>query len=1156
MKVITGNYIVFRQFEVPLEKKQNNWMTFQKNNKHIITSLILFMILFSDLTSQIEFTYQSEYSYLKGKDAALLPGTWMNPGFDYSGWVVGKAPFRYGDGTGGTELTDMQNSYTTVFMRTTFECSNTDLIKELTINADYDDGFIIWINGTFAISSNAPSNPSYNSTATENHESATGVAYTVSAGSLNLTDGTNYIAVQGFNVSLTSTDFYLDIEINAEKNLPELINPADIEFSVQSGFFENPFNMILSSADASLNITYTLDGSNPQNSTTGITSDQPVTVLIDPESIIGRPVTPSVIVRASVSKPGYKPAISASRTYIFADKVKTQKWPGGDWPSTQINGQLIDLEMDPDVVNNPVYSGQIISSLLSIPSISIITDLKNLFDPASGIYVNATGHGLEWERECSTELINPDGTPGFSVNAGLRIRGGWSRNYDFPKHAFRLFFREKYGNDKLRYPLFGDEGVDEFDKIDLRAEQNYAWSIGDPNNSMVREVFSRDTQRDMNQPYTRSRYYHLYLNGMYWGLFQSQERSEANYAESYFGGDKDEYDVVKVNTETGYLVEATDGSIDSWLKLYNMCLKGFSSNADYFRIEGKDENGKPVKGGEIMVDLDNLIDYMSVIFYSGNFDSPTAVFMENKKANNFYAIDNRVDKSKGFTFYIHDAEHSLFDEVHSPGIGLYEDRVNIGTRTDSWKMDVSDLTRFHPQWLHFKLSANPEYRIRFADRAWKHFSDKGVFSPDSALKRLNKRISELDPAVVAESARWGDSKRTGAPYTKIGNWIPEIEKIRKNFIPLRTNIVINQLKKADLYPEIQAPVIRSQSGIQYDNDIAFNSSLSVVIENPDNTGTIYYTLNGTDPRKTGGGINIGTKFSVQDINLNISASAQIKARVLSGGKWSALQQVNFLDQNEDYANLRITELYYHPPDYISGSDTTKGQDLEFLEFKNTGNNSINLGGLMVDSAVHYTFPEKILLPPKQFYVIASKPRKFYNYYGMVPSGNFQGNFSNSGEEVLLSDKNKAEVIDFVYDDSSPWPSEADGEGFSLSSAEINPTRSPSDYSYWTLSVIKDGTPFADNVLSAEEPPDTGDKGSLTTYPNPTTGIVTIQLITDEDIINMDLMVFSVTGKLIKHTSIGNPGQFDLSSYGLPSGVYIFKVTSSGYSSRAAVVLTK
>ena len=1156
MKGTTGNSIVIRQFEISQNKKLYTGMTGHRKNNHIVLSLILLMILFPDLTAQIEFTYQSEYSCLKGKDAASLPVNWMNPGFDYSGWTKGKAPFRYGNGTGGTELSDMQNNYTTVFLRSSFECSNKNLIKEITITADYDDGFIIWINGSVALASNAPSSPKYNSVAPANHESGTGIEYTITTSSLNLSDGINYIAVQGFNVSLTSSDFYLDIDIHAEKNLPQLIDTAGIEFSVQSGFFENPFNLVLSSTDTAAQITYTLDGSNPQNSTTGFTSGQPVIVLIDPDNISGRPSTPSVIVRASVSKPGYKPSISTSRTYVFTDKVRSQKWPGGGWPAMDVNGQLIDLAMDPDVVNDPAYSGQIGSSLLGIPSISIITDLKNLFDPASGIYVNAMGHGLEWERECSAELINPDGTPGFNVNAGLRIRGGYSRRDEFPKHAFRLFFREKYGNDKLRYPLFGDEGVDEFDKIDLRAEQNYAWSNGSINNSMVREVFSRDTQRDMNQPYTRSRYYHLYLNGMYWGLFQSQERSEARFAESYFGGNEEEFDVVKVNTENGYLVEVTDGSIESWQKLYSMCQKGFTANSDYFKIEGKNENGKPVKGGEIMVDLDNLIDFMLVIFYTGNFDAPTAVFMQNKKANNFYAIDNRTDKSKGFTFFIHDAEHSLFDEVHTPGMGLYEDRVNIGTRTDNLRMEVSDITRFHPQWLHFMLSANPEYRIRFADRAWKHFSANGVFSPDSALKRLNKRIIEVDAAVIAESARWGDSKRTGAPYTKNNQWIPEIEKIRNRFIPLRTNIVIDQLKQAGLYPLIQAPVIRNQANILNETDIIFTSPLSIVIENPNSSGTIYYTLNGTDPRKTGGGINTGTLFSLNDINLNVSASAQIKARVLSNGQWSALQQVNFIKQDEDYSNLRITELHYHPPDLISGSDTTEGQDLEFLEFKNTGNNSISLGGLVVDSAVHYTFPEKNLLPPKQFYVIASKPKKFFDFYGMLPSGNFQGNFSNTGEEVLLSDPKGAEIFNFVYDDSSPWPWEADGGGFSLSSKEINPSGSPVDYSYWTLSVIKDGTPFADNVLSSDEPTDYGNKGSLIAYPNPTAGIVTIQLVTDEAVSNVDLMLFSATGSLIKHATIGNPGMIDLSSLSLPAGVYIFKVTSSKYSSRTAVILTK
>lgn len=1125
------------------------------NRNLFVTHLILLFVITCDLQAQIDFSYQSEYSFLKGRDAATLPGNWMSPGFDYSGWTKSKAPFRYGNGAGGTELSDMQNNYTVVFLRSTFECLNKDLINELNIYADYDDGFIIWINGVMALNINAPALPAYNGLAPANHESGVGIPYTVSAGSLNLVEGTNYIAVQGFNVSLSSSDFYIDLEIHAEKNQPEVTDTAGIEFSVNSGFFMDPFNLSMTSPDPSLQIIYTLDGSNPQNSLTSFTADSPASVIINPESTTGRPATPSVIIRASLVKTGFKPSKPASRTFIFTEKVKTQSWPGGDWPSYNINGQLIDLEMDGEVVNDPIYSGQITASLTGIPSISIVTDLKNLFDPASGIYVNAAGHGLEWERECSTELIFPDGTKGFNVNAGLRIRGGWSRNDGFPKHAFRLFFREKYGNDKLRYPLFGNEGVTEFDKIDLRADQNYAWSNGMVNNSMVREVFSRDTQRDMGQPYTRSRYYHLYLNGMYWGLFQSQERSEARYAETYFGGAEEDYDVVKVNTENGYTVEATDGNLDSWQKLYQMCQKGFISNSDYFKIEGKDQSGKPVKGGEIMVDIDNLIDFMLVIFYTGNFDAPTASFMLNKRANNFYAIDDRTDKSKGFTFYTHDAEHSMFDEAHNPGIGLYEDRVTIGQRTDNMKMEVNDLTVFHPQWLHFKLSDNPEYRARFADRAWKHLSEGGALSPEKSLERINIRINEVDVAIVAESARWGDSKRTGAPYTRNNNWIPEISKIRNNYIPYRTKVLIDQLLRADLFPGVNAPVIKMQSGTPVPENVFLTSPLTIEIENPNSSGTIYYTLNGSDPRKPGGGVNTGVSFSLNTVRLNVASSTQIKARILSGGEWSAMQQVNIINQQEDFSNLRITELHYHPVDYISGSDTTEGQDLEFIEFKNTGNNSINLSGLVLDSAVYYTFPENILLPPRQFFVIASKPSKFYNYYGLIASGNFKGNFSNAGEEILLSKPIEQDIINFTYQDSSPWPDEADGEGFSLSSSDINPAGDPGNYSYWTLSVKKDGTPFADNILTGDGPaPD--DNGSLVAYPNPTKGLITIQLLTDEEVSDMDLMIFTTTGKLVKHTTIGNPGLFDLAASGLPAGVYIIKGTSLKYSSRTVVILTK
>ena len=91
-------------------------------------------------------------------------------------------------------------------------------------------------------------------------------------------------------------------------------------------------------------------------------------------------------------------------------------------------------------------------------------------------------------------------------------------------------------NGKLKFPLFGDEGADEFDKLDIRTSAQYSWSLIQGNLfdwqvgnlcTMNRDVFSHDIQRDMGHPYTRSRYNHLYINGVYWGLYQTQERAEA-----------------------------------------------------------------------------------------------------------------------------------------------------------------------------------------------------------------------------------------------------------------------------------------------------------------------------------------------------------------------------------------------------------------------------------------------------------------------------------------------------------------------------------------------------------------------------------------------------------------------------------------------------
>src|SRR5437667_6219628 len=134
--------------------------------------------------------------------------------------------------------------------------------------------------------------------------------------------------------------------------------------------------------------------------------------------------------------------------------------------------------MDPDVVNNPLYSATIKNDLKTIPSFAIVMDLKDLFNSSTGIYANAGQDGSAWERPASIELIYPDGTKGFQINAGLRIRGGYSRSPANPKHAFRFFFRREYGAPRLKFQAFASQGgVDTFDGYDLRTFQNYSWSF-------------------------------------------------------------------------------------------------------------------------------------------------------------------------------------------------------------------------------------------------------------------------------------------------------------------------------------------------------------------------------------------------------------------------------------------------------------------------------------------------------------------------------------------------------------------------------------------------------------------------------------------------------------------------------------------------------
>jgi len=937
-------------------------------------------------------------------------------------------------------------------------------------------------------------------------------------------------------------------------------------FYPERGFYETNFNLSISSILPSYQIKYTLDGSDPLSSASAFTTSGAATVAVNPNSTTGRAKTPCVTVSAVIMQNGVQASEVITHSYIFLDKVLTQTYPGGDWPEYMVNDQGLDYDMDSRVVNDSRYNKDMIDAFKDIPTFSLVTDNDNLFDPQTGIYVNALYHGMEWERPVSVELINPDGSTGFQINAGLRIRGGWSRHGYNPKHAFRLFFREEeYGHAKLKFPLFGDEGVDEFDKVDLRTSQNYSWSFysgGDGRyNTMTRDVFSRDMQREMGQPYTRSRFYHLYLNGMYWGIFQTQERPEASFAASYMGGNSDDYDVIKINIADNfgsgsYDIEATDGNLDAWQEVFDACQVGFTGNANYFQLQGLNADGSKNPEGRNLVDIDNLIDYMLIIFYTGNFDSPVSKFRSNKDPNNFYAIYNRND-NEGFKFLSHDAEHTLLYDYVSIGDGINENRVNLHELDDWNRMEVWDFNKFHPQWLHYKLCDNAEYRMRFIDHVYKQFYNNGVFVPANTTKIFTGRTKEIEMAIIAESARWGDSNGNWTPRTKDDDWLPIVNQIVDDYFPERPAIVLDQLYDESLYVNIDPPTVLHQNVEIIESSVNITSGYALTLINPNNKqGNILYTLDGSDPRLIGGAASPTAIDGGDQVDVSISSTSILKARIKNNNTWSALHEISFL-AGEDLGMIKITEIHYHPLDDGDVDD----KEFEFLEVRNTGAAIVNLTNAAFVNGVDYTFPAATTLDPGAYYVIASNPAMFQQRYQFTPDGEYDGQLDNGGERIVMLSATGDTIINVRYNDKAPWPTLPDSLGYSLVSAQNNPTGDPDDAAYWRSSHNVHGSPGQTDLATEVKPePALPQQFALyANYPNPFNPETRLSFAVAKPGM-VTIKVFDILGRevAIVADQFYSPGLYNVTwrPNNIAGGVYFYQMKANGFTQTRKLLFLK
>ena len=367
---------------------------------------------------------------------------------------------------------------------------------------------------------------------------------------------------------------------------------------------------------------------------------------------------------------------------------------------------------------------------------------------------------------------------------------------------------------------------------------------------------------------------------------------------------------------------------------------------------------------------------------------------------------------------------------------------------------------FFTHWWWPRLFSDPDFYQRYIDR-WVELR-KGKFSPTSVnalLDALNAQATA--EAVARDLARWNQAKRewtspfTGAVYPASQD--AEVQRL-KDYLQQRANFFESQWV---------APVTFSQNGG------SVSPGFTLTMSAPG--ATIYYTLNGTDPRPSGGGApTVGGGVFTYTGPTTINATTRVRARAynpgwtaLTGGSnpplvsfWSGLADSVFSTAPAAVTGkLNLTEVHYNP----LPNGATDGDEYEFLEFKNVTATSIDLTGLTFSNGIEYSFPPAATLAPGAFWIIARNAAKFAERYPFVTlHGLYTGKLDNSGERFALLSAGGAPIFDFSYDDVSPWPLTADGLGSSLVPIVPSVHVTPGDPATWRSSSGIGGSPGADD----------------------------------------------------------------------------------------------
>jgi len=713
--------------------------------------------------------------------------------------------------------------------------------------------------------------------------------------------------------------------------------------------------------------------------------------------------------------------------YTIGKNLPTEASPAYTGPIAITNTMQVRARVfEPGLIPGPPRSESFV--MLSGPVVNATSDLPMvILHNYAGGSVPATGEQFVMMQifEPKNGVASLTNAPDLSERARFRRRG--SSTQDYSKWSFALEAWDEFGDDK------------DIRILDFPAESD--WVFYAPNNfepALIHNPFMHQLSKDIGRYSPRTRFAEVYLNTgggavqqvNYFGIYVIEEKIKRG---------QDRVDIDALEPEHLKAPEVTGGYL---LKIDR------SDPGDFpFSAAGQDLNFVYPKGPLIRTAARDPQEQYIINYFR---DFGTALNGSNyRDPVNGYAkfidvpawIDHHLLNVLAFNV---DALR-LSTYLHKPRGGKitfgpiwdFDRALGSTDGRDSnprvWWSDGGTDFFTYPWW--GRLFQDPNFWQQWVDR-WEELR-RNEFSNTNFNRLVDQLSGQVKAAQPRELAKWRISPRGGSYPGEITHM--------KNYLRDRAGFIDGQLVRP---PALSRPAGPAPAG--------------TLISLTGSTNTLYYTLDGTDPRASGGAIAAGARLYTAPINLqtNVRVFARAYRQGHTGGPtasartpWSGFVAATYVTEKPA---LAVSEIMYHPGRAAAGVSTN--EDFEFIELLNFGSKPIELAGFTLTNGIDFRFGPGALAPGART-VVAKNRAVFESRYGTSRpiAGIYSGSLANSGDRITLLGPLQEPIADFRYDPE--WLPVTDGPGFSMTSAsEIFGALDQSKPTAWRASAKDGGSP--------------------------------------------------------------------------------------------------